>query len=587
MNILTRFAHSACLLFLFVAATLLPVPAAAQPVLSVSPLSVTTDASAGTNAPSRMVQVSNTGTRALKWTVVQSSANWLSVSPNKGTNTTTLTLSFQTTGLAVGQHQTTFRVESQNGVATVTVVANITSAAPSPPPPTLTVTCPANITTTSPDGNAVPVTYSVSTSGGNPPVTVTGSPASGSNFSVGTTTVTATATSSDGQKASCSFSVTVTYSPPPPTTSGVGPQSTITCPAGAVNISPGMSINLVVDANAAGTTFCFRAGVHNLDRSIIPKTGNTFIGEYGAILNGTWTSNDDTQAAFRVHNENIDNVTIKNLVIQNFRRGIHAYAGNPVLADHWTIEYNEVASNYSGVVFPSDSLLRNNYLHHNYNLGYQGSYSHNSLIENNEISYNGWEQKVMESANVTFRNNFIHHNEGPGIWYDSNNTGGLVEGNRLEDNGHVAIFYEISASGIIRNNVIRRSWDTAVLISTSRDMQIYNNTLDSNFRGITFFMNCPAYGGTGIGFDLVNNTAHHNTIIVGTQSGALANSFSYGWCTAEQLAPYQNGSKNLTFSSNTYDVPLPTTGKYWYFWDSVKSWSEWQALGKDPGGTVQ
>src|SRR5687768_12290583 len=367
MDILTRFARSARLPFLFVAATFLPLSASAQPVLSVSPLSVTTEASAGLNAPSRTVQVSNTGTRALKWTVVQSSANWLSVSPNKGTNAVTLTLTFQTAALAVGQHQTTFRVESPNGAATVAVTANITGAAP---PPTLTVTCPANITTASPDGNAVPVTFSASTSGGNPPVNVIYSPASGSNFSVGTTTVTATATSSDGQKATCGFSVTVTYttptgtspdgatpppaasivdasgaiwtiapdrrilrnnvqaangvgdlilwksgtiyvknssypdangswwqwlgsswsqvadptggSPPPPP-SGVGPQSTITCPAGAVNIFPGSSINAAVDANVGATTFCLMAGTHNLDRSIIPKTGNTFVGEFGAI----------------------------------------------------------------------------------------------------------------------------------------------------------------------------------------------------------------------------------------------------------------------------------------------------------------
>lgn len=585
MDILTRFARSVRLPLLFFAATFLPLPASAQPVLSVSPLSVTTEASAGLNAPSRTVQVSNTGTRALKWTIVQSSANWLSVSPNKGTNAVTLTLTFLTAALPVGQHQTTFRVESPNGAATVAVVANITAAAP---PPTLTVACPANITTASADGNAVPVTFSASTSGGNPPVNVVYSPASGSNFSVGTTTVTVTATSSDGQKATCGFAVTVTYSPPPPPPpTGVGPQSNITCPTGSVDIFPGMSINLAVESNVGAATFCIRAGIHHLDRSVIPKTGNTFVGEYGAILNGTWTSNDDTQAAFRAHSENIDHVTIKNLVIRNFRRGIHAYAGNPVQADHWTIEFNEVTGNHSGVVFPSDSLVRNNFLHHNYNMGYQGAYSHNSLIENNEISYNGWEQKVMESANVTFRNNVLHHNEGPGIWYDSNNTGGLIEGNLLEDNGHVGIFYEISASGTIRNNIIRRSWDTAVLISTSRDMQIYNNTLDGNFRGITYFMNCPAYGGSGIGFDLVNNSSHHNTIIVGTQSGALASAFSYGWCTPEQLLPYENGSKNLTFSNNTYDVPLPSTGKYWYLWSEPKFWNEWQTAGHDTSGMAQ
>ena len=98
--------------------------------------------------------------------------------------------------------------------------------------------------------------------------------------------------------------------------------------------------------------------------------------------------------------------------------------------------------------------------------GYHGAVSsHNTTLEGNEIAYNGREQKVMESANVTFRNNFVHHNVGAGIWYDSDNTGALVEGNRVEDNGHNGIFYEISSGGIIRNNTIRRSGDTGVLIS--------------------------------------------------------------------------------------------------------------------------
>src|SRR5687768_1561249 len=74
----------------------------------------------------------------------------------------------------------------------------------------------------------------------------------------------------------------------------VGPQSTITCPAGAVDISPGNNtIQSFVNAYSGATTFCLRAGVHSLISSIKPKTGNTFVGEYGAILDGTgWTSSN-------------------------------------------------------------------------------------------------------------------------------------------------------------------------------------------------------------------------------------------------------------------------------------------------------
>ena len=263
--------------------------------------------------------------------------------------------------------------------------------------------------------------------------------------------------------------------------------------------------------------------------SITPKTGNTFVGEYGAILDGTgWTTSDDTQAAFRAHNQDIDYVTIRNLVIRNMpQRGIHAYYW---MSDHWTIEYNEIASNrMSASHFAPDSLIRNNYIHHNGHLRLLSTRAatwvtaHNSTLESNEIAYNGWEQKVGESANVTFRNNFVHHNVGDGIWYDSDNTGGLVEGNRVEDNGATGSTSR-SAWTASSGTTSSGGAGNGVFISTSKNIQIYNNTLEHNFRGIQYFLNCPAVAG---GTMSMNNSAHDNTITVGTQSGAWASALSY------------------------------------------------------------
>ena len=138
-----------------------------------------------------------------------------------------------------------------------------------------------------------------------------------------------------------------------------------TCPVGAYDIWPGSTIPYTVSLHPAGTTYCLRAGVHWITSAITPKSGDTFVGEYGAILDGSgWTTSDDTQAAFRAHNQNIDYVTIRNLVIRNMpQRGIHAYY---YMSDHWTIESNEIAANTNtGIVFPGDSVIRNNYIHHN------------------------------------------------------------------------------------------------------------------------------------------------------------------------------------------------------------------------------
>jgi len=374
-----------------------------------------------------------------------------------------------------------------------------------------------------------------------------------------------------------------------------GPQSTITCPAGAVSITPGQSIQGVVNFYPGTTTFCLRAGVHYVTSSITPKTGNTFVGEYGAILDGSnWSTTDTTQAAFRAHNENIDYVTIRNLVIRKMpQKGIHAYYW--LTPDHWTIENNEITGAHTGLTFPDHSLIRNNYIHHNYGNpsgvtaaerggGYGGYYASYTTFENNEISYNGKEQKVMESTNVTFRNNFVHHNQADGIWYDGGNPGALVEGNRVEDNARNGIFYEAGDGGIIRNNTIRRSGDTGVFISTSQNAEIYSNTVEDNFRAITYFVNCGGMVGRTI--DLQNNSTHDNIIRVGTQSGAFATGMSYtSDCTPAQVTLYHSGAKNLKFTHNTYYVP--NVGGWLWLWNGLKQWFPWQGLGQDTTGTVQ
>jgi parallel beta-helix repeat protein len=656
MNIVPRCPKSVRRLLLFVIAILLPQSVAAQATLSVVPTSVNVQTNVGTNAPSQTVQVRKTGAGALRWTVESPAAAWVTVSPTSGTNNVALTLTFQTSALAVQTqpYTTSFRVVSGTQSVTVNVAVTIVASAPPPSPPTLTITCPANMTVASPNGSPVAVTYTVTTSGGNPPVNLTVTPTSGSTFSVGTTTVQANAQSQDGQTKSCSFTVTVTFSspssdwtfcavegafcaftgtkevrygangsyvyriftggtacsnsvfddplfgtkkecatkptlvqlPPPPAGPVYGPQASITCPASAVSIWPGTLIQTIVNQYAAGTTFCIRSGVHYLSNSITPKSGDTFVGEYGAVLDGTgWVTDDESQAAFRAHNEDIDDVTIRNLVIRNMpQRGIHAFHW---MSDRWTIEYNEVTNSNVGVAPPNSSIIRNNNIHHNTGGGYFVFQASNTVFESNEFAFNG-AQKVVAAVNITFRNNFVHDNGEDGIFYDGDSSGGLIEGNIVEDNRREGIFYEISSQGIIRNNTLRRNAYSGIFISTSKNVEIYNNLLEDNFRGIQYFLNCDAVGGGSIGYDLANNTAHDNTVKVGTDADAYANAVTHlASCTATQVAPYLSGLKGLKFINNQYIVPSMTAKYFVWGFATFKSWSEWQALGNDLTGLYQ
>ena len=58
----------------------------------------------------------------------------------------------------------------------------------------------------------------------------------------------------------------------------IGPQPSITCPADAVVVSPGASIQDAVAAHQGGTTFCLKAGTHPIAAAITPRTGDTFVG---------------------------------------------------------------------------------------------------------------------------------------------------------------------------------------------------------------------------------------------------------------------------------------------------------------------
>ncbi|MBT8203244.1 MAG: hypothetical protein KJO87_08065, partial [Acidimicrobiia bacterium] len=53
-----------------------------------------------------------------------------------------------------------------------------------------------------------------------------------------------------------------------------------------VAVLPGDDIQAAVDANPPGTTFLIRTGVHR-NQSIRPKDGQVFVGEPGAVLNGS------------------------------------------------------------------------------------------------------------------------------------------------------------------------------------------------------------------------------------------------------------------------------------------------------------
>jgi parallel beta-helix repeat protein len=66
----------------------------------------------------------------------------------------------------------------------------------------------------------------------------------------------------------------------------VNPSSSGSAPPGSIVLNPGDSLQAAVNANPEGATFYLRAGVYRM-QSVQPKNGSTFLGETGAVLNGS------------------------------------------------------------------------------------------------------------------------------------------------------------------------------------------------------------------------------------------------------------------------------------------------------------
>ncbi len=508
-------------------------------------------------------------------------------------------------------------------------VSQIGIAAPVP----LTVTCPKPIVDTTTDAAGKMETFTAVATGGRGGKTITYSPKSGSVFPVAVTTVTVTASSKFDPAATCRFTVTLTLAasppppPPPPTTSAAGPASNITCPAGAVDVLSGMDIPLVVDAHAAGTSFCVHAWTYLPTRPIYLRAGTVFTCEYGAAIDGTNVMQSYDVGGINIisgWNTGQDNVTVRNCIVRNQLRGCIGTTGTG-----WIIDHNDISGCWFGVNlnFSHNDLISNNYIHHNgTNVsdsvhvngggGFAAFMSTDIVYDSNEIAYNtggshpnGPAQKSIDSWRITYQNNFVHHNTTTALWCDgcdgwaiygvaqtSANGCNLWDGNRVEDNAGIGIMVEITPCAVVRNNVIRRNGADGIFISSSHNADVYGNDLTDNWRGIELFVYCDGIAGWPTrAFDLANNTVHDNTVRLttsapagwlGTDGGqrAMLGSLGYTGCTSTQAAPYISNAKGNVFSRNTYLAP--NVNQYWYWPSNWMTFAQWQAIPQDSGSTV-
>lgn len=263
----------------------------------------------------------------------------------------------------------------------------------------------------------------------------------------------------------------------------------------AVRVEPGESIQEAADSAGRGATIVLGTGRH-VGQSVAPRTGQAFIGEPGAVMEG--------QGAAFAFASGAAEVTIAGLVIEDYSpapRGaaIEATEG----ASDWLVEGNVIRNNGEvGVRVRQGSTVRGNVVYGNGRYGVTGS-GLDVVVEDNEIYCNAdvhgatgdsSATKFIFTRDLVLRNNEVHHNYGNGLWVDVNNLDALIEGNRIRYNELSGIVIEISCGGVIeRNELVENGFGTkrpdrienaGIVVANSPNVTIRGNRLTGNAKGI-------------------------------------------------------------------------------------------------------
>jgi len=391
----------------------------------------------------------------------------------------------------------------------------------------------------------------------------------------------------------------------------VGPQASIACKG--VTIATGADIQAAVKANPAGTTFCLAAGTYT-NQHVRPKAGDKFIGAVGTILDG----GGKTNRAF-VSTSATTNVTVQNLIVQNYIGGYQVPAIDGQNAIGWRILNNEVRQNDGvGVAFAGSTLVQFNYIHHNLESGYVSNPGSGILLVDNEIAFNNYTDKydcndecgggkLWATNGAVVNHNYSHDNHGPGLWDDFNNNAIAYSWNRIENNYGAGIHHEIGYNATIHDNVILNNgskamkgptcnwlWCAGISIAASGgvgdggSIEIFNNTITpgsqyGNAIGLVQ-QNRSGSGEAGkpsMGAWHVQNVwVHDNTIDLskGGNIGGVQDENNNGMFIASV--------HNNRFDLNHYILGTNTKGPFW--WNNKEgNKAFWQSQGMDLNGTFQ
>jgi parallel beta-helix repeat protein len=289
---------------------------------------------------------------------------------------------------------------------------------------------------------------------------------------------------------------------PSPSTGSTGCATGATVPIGVGDVA-----QQVVDAHPAGTTYLISSGTHLRNFSVEPKSGDTFCGEAGAVLDG----GRNLKSAF---SGGATGVTLDSITVQDYAPDRQGAAIQPDShANGWVVRNVSALHNgWAGLLVADGMHILGGHYNDNDQIGIGGNAATGILLDGldgDPTTFDGPELArnhtlrapcdfegggmKWDVGQVTIRNAYVHDNDCRGLWADINAHDVLIERNLVEDNFAEGIFYEISRNAVIRDNQVygngRRGsgwyWDGGITVAASANVDVYGNRLSGNFNGIT------------------------------------------------------------------------------------------------------
>ncbi len=195
--------------------------------------------------------------------------------------------------------------------------------------------------------------------------------------------------------------------------------------------------------------------------------------------------------------------------------------------------------------------------------GLKATWQDGLTLDGNEVYDNGGAGLWLDAAclNATISNNKVHHNDSAGIM-DETSTGTKITGNSAWENG-------FGPYGAVWG------WGAGILIASSKDDQVWGNTVAWNYAGISVISqnrsDSPGLTGTYV----------HDNLVMAEQPTAGHDRYGLFW-GQDWSGPLYAAASNNRGATNKFWYPAAENQYARFIWDGYRNLSSFVTV---PGGT--